>query len=205
MAPGPAWMWAVRRRVATASTGVRREGCSENCYEVVEVPDVPTVVVVELGDVGAEPPAVVVVVLGLVVDGGTVVVVVLLGLVVVVELVVVVDFGGGVVVVVVVVVVSWETGVELDARGGYSRYRAPNPRKATAMRAVERRTRSRRCSGRLMKPRSPFRFGRSGRSGRGTFARFVHMGRSRRLASNGFVPSSSVTAPSSFLRPWGAS
>lgn len=191
----------MRRRVATASTGVRREGCSENSYEVVEVPDVPTVVVVELGDVGAEPPAVVVVVLGLVVDGGTVVVVVLLGLVVVVELVVVVDFGGGVVVVVVVVVVSWDTGVELEASGGYSRYRAPNPRKATAMSAVDRRTRSRRCSGRLMKPRSPFRFGRSGRD---TFARFVHMGRSRRLASNGLVPSSSVTAPSSFLRPWGA-
>jgi hypothetical protein len=162
-----------------------------------------TVELVELGDVVAEPAVVVVVLLGLVVDGGTVVVVVLLGLVVVVELVVVVDFGGAVVVVVVVVGASWEIGLELgEDSGGYSRYRAPNPRKATAISAVDRRTRSRRWSGRLMKPRSPFRFGRSGR---GPFARFDHMGRIRRLASNGFVPSSSVTVPSSFHRPWAAS
>jgi len=149
-----------------------------------------TVELVELGDVVAEP---------------AVVVVVLLGLVVVAEPAVVVVVGGVVVVVVVVVGASWEAGLELgEDSGGYSRYRAPNPRKATAIRVVDRRTRSRRWSGRLMKPRSPFRFGRSGRSGRGTFARFVHRGRSRRLASNELV-SSSVMAPSSFLRPWAAS
>jgi len=176
-----------------------------NGYEVVEVAEDRTV---ELGGVVAEPAVVVVVLLGLVVDGGTVVVVVLLGLVVVVELVVVVDFGG-VVVVVVVVGASWETGLELgEASGGYSRYRAPKPRKATAISAVDRRTRSRRLSGRLMKPRSPFRLGRSGR---GALARFDHLGRIRRLASKGFVASSSfvapssVMAPSSFHRPWAAS
>jgi hypothetical protein len=183
----------------------RRGGCSENGYEVVEVADVPTVEVVELGDVGAEPTVVVLVVLGLVADGGRLVVVVLLGLVVVVEGAVVVDLGGGVVVVVVVVVVgtAWETGLEPgEGRGGYWMYRAPNPRKATAINAVDRRTGNRRLRGRLMKPRNPFRLGRSGR---GPLARFDHAGRSRRLASNGMVPSSSVTAPSSSHRPWAAS
>jgi hypothetical protein len=165
------------------------------------VAEVPAVEVAGLGDVVAEA-AVVVVLLGLVVDGGPVVVVVLLGLVV--ELLVVVDFGGVVVVVVVVVVggASWETGLELgDASGGYWRYNAPNPRKATAISAVDRRTRSRRLSGRLMKPRSP-RFGRSGRC---TFSGFDHAGRIRRLASKGFVPSSSVMAQSLAHRPWAAS
>jgi hypothetical protein len=185
------------RWAATAGAGLRPEGCSENGYEVVEVAEDCTVELVELGDVGADPAAVVVVVLGLVVDGGAAVVVVLVGLVVV-ELVVVVDFGGAVVVV-VVVGASWETGLELgEASGGYWRYRAPNPRKAAAISAVDRRTRSRRWSGRLMKPRRPFRLGRSGR---GRLTRFDHMGRIRRLASKGFVPSSSVMAPSSFHRP----
>lgn len=162
-----------------------------------------TVELVELGDVVAEPAVVVVVVLvGLVVDGGTDVAVVLVGLVmVVVELVVVVDFGG-LVVVVVVAGASWETGLALgEASGGYSRYRAPNPRKAAAISAVDRRTRNRRWSGRLMNPRSPLRLGRSGR---GIVARFDHMGRIRRLASNGFVLSSSVMA-SSCHRAWVAS
>jgi hypothetical protein len=168
----------------------------------VEVAEDPTVELVELGTVVAEPAGVVVVVLGLEVDGGTLVVVVLLGLVVVDEGVVVVDFGTVVVVVVVVVVgASWETGELGEGRGGYCRYRAPNPRKARAISAVDRRTRTRRWSGRLMKPRSPFRLGRSGR---GPFTRFDHVGRSRRLASNGSVPSSSVMAPS-FRRPWAAS
>jgi hypothetical protein len=186
-------LWA-----ATAGTEVRPDGCSQNGYEVVEVTDE----LVELGDVVAEPAVVVVVLLGLVVDGGTVVVVVLLGLVVDGGTVVVVDFGGAGVVVVVVVGASGETGLELgEARGGYWMYRAPNPRKATAISAVDRRTRSCRWSGRLMKPRSPFRLGRSGR---GPFTRFDHMGRSRRLAWNGSVPSSSVMAPS-FHRPWAAS
>lgn len=175
----------------------------EEGYEVVEVAEDRTVELVELGDVGAEPAVGIVVLLGLVVDGDTVVVVVLLGLVVVVEEVVVVDFGGTVVVVVVVVGATCETGLELgEDNGGYSRYRAPNPRKAAAMRAVDRRTRSRRWSGRLMKPRRPFRLGRSGR---GRLARFDHMGRIRRVASKGFVPSSSVMAPSSFHRAWAAS
>lgn len=178
-------------------------GRSAKGYEVVEVADDRTVVVVvvELGAVPAEPAVVAVVVLGEVVDGGTVVVVELAALVVVVvELVVVVDFAGGVV---VVVVVSWATGFVLEeASGGYWMYRAPNPRKAVAISAVDRRTRSRRWTGRLMKPRSPLRFGRSGRD---TFARFDHRGRTRRLASNGFVLSSSVMAPSSSHRPWAAS
>lgn len=155
----------------------------------------PAVELVELGDVVADAAVVVVVVLGLVVDGGPVVVVVLLGLVVVVELLVVVA-------VVVVGGASWETGLELgEASGGYWRYSAPNPRKATAMSAVDRRTRSRRLSGRLMKPRSP-RFGRSGRC---AFSGFDHVGRSRRLTSKGFLPSSSVMAPSWVPRPWAAS
>jgi hypothetical protein len=175
----------------------------DNGYEVVEVADVPTVELVELGAVVAEPTVVVLVVLGLVADGGTLVVVVLLGLVVVVEGVVVVDLGGVVVVVVVVVGTAWETGLEPgEGSGGYWMYRAPNPRKATAINAVDRRTGNRRLSGRLMKPRNPFRLGRSGR---GSFTRFDHVGRSRRLASNGLVPSSSVMAPSSSHRQWGAS
>jgi hypothetical protein len=176
----------------------------ENRYEVVEVADVPTVELVELGAVVAEPTVVVLVVLGLVADGGTLVVVVLAGLVVVVEGVVVVDLGGVVVVVGVVVVgTAWETGLELGGgSGGYWMYRAPNPRKATAINAVDRRTGNRRLSGRLMKPRNPFRLGRSGR---GPFTRSDHVGRSRRLASNGPLPSSSVMAPSSSHRPWGAS
>jgi hypothetical protein len=187
---------------AAAATGVRRERCSENRYGVVEVAEDPAVELVELGDVVADAAVVVVVVLGLVVDGGPVVVVVVLGLVVVVELLVVVDFGGVVVAVVVVGGASWETGLELgEASGGYWRYSAPNPRKATAMSAVDRRTRSRRLSGRLMKPRSP-RFGRSGRC---TFSGFDHVGRSRRLTSKGFLPSSSVMAPSLVPRPWAAS
>ncbi|HEY2564087.1 MAG TPA: hypothetical protein VGI44_10280 [Acidimicrobiales bacterium] len=164
----------------------------------------PTVELVELGEVAAEAACVVVVLLGLVVDGGAVVVVVLLGLVVVVDVLVAVDFGGVVVVVVVVVAggASWETGLEVDeGSGGYWRYRAPNPRKATAISAVDRRTRSRRLSGRLMKPRSP----RFGRSGRWTLSGFDHAGRSRRLTSKGFVPSSSVMAPSLVPRQWAAS
>jgi hypothetical protein len=156
---------------------------------------------VVLGDVVAEPTVVVLVVLGPVGDGGTLVVVVLVGLVVVVEGVVVVDLGG--VVVVVVVGTAWETGLELgEGSGGYWMYKAPNPRKATAINAVDRRTGNRRLSGRLMKPRNPFRLGRSGR---GPFPRFDHVGRSRRSASNRWVPSSSVMAPSSSHRPWGAS
>jgi hypothetical protein len=167
---------------------------------VVEVAEDRTVVLVELGDVVAEPAVVVVVLLGLVVDEGTVVVVVLVEVVVVVELVVVVDLGGVIVVVVVVGGATGDTGLELgEARGGYWRYRAPNPRKATAISAVDRRTRSRRWSGRLMKPRSPFRLGRSGFD---SLIRFDRKGPSRRLASNGLVSSSSVMA---FHRPWVAS
>jgi hypothetical protein len=181
---------------AAGDTGVRREGCSENGYEVVEVAEDRTVELVELGDVVAGAAVVVVVLLGLVVDGGAVVVVVLLGLVVVVELAVVVDFRG-VVVVVVVVGVAWETGLEVDeGSGGYSRYRAPNPRKATAISAVDRRTPSRRVTGRHMKPRSP-RFGRSGRGRLGIDG--------RRLASNGLVLLSSLMAPSWFHRLWAGS
>jgi hypothetical protein len=99
--------------------------------------------VLELPTLGAA--VVVVVLLGLVVDDDTVALVVLPGIVVDVVVVVVVDLGGGVVVVVVVVVagVAWETGLELDdGSGGYSRYRAPNPRKAAAMSAVDRRRRN---------------------------------------------------------------
>jgi hypothetical protein len=138
------------------------------------------------------------VLLGCVVDDGTVVLPVLLGLVVDDELVVVVDFGGAVVGVVVVEVVG-EAGLEADeGRGGYWRYRAPNPRKATAISAVDRRTRSRRLTGRLMKPRSP----RFGRSGRGRLGRID----GRRLASNGLVLLSwSLMAPSWFHRLWAES
>jgi hypothetical protein len=159
-----------------------------------------TVVLVELGDVVAEAAVGVVVLVGLVLDEGTVVVVVLLVLVVVVELVVVVDLGGVVVVVVVVVGATVEAGLELgEASGGYWRYRAPNPRKATAISAVDRRTRSRRWSGRLMKPRSPFRLGRSGFD---SLIRFDRNGPSRGLASNGFVSPASVMP---VHQPWVAS
>jgi hypothetical protein len=151
---------------------------------VVEVPAFGAVVVLA-------------VLLGCVVDDGTVVLPVLFGLVVDDELVVVVDFGGAVVVVVVEVV--GEAGLEADeGRGGYWRYRAPNPRKATAMSAVDRRTRSRRLTGRLMKPRSP----RLGRSDRGRLGRIE----GRRLASNGLVLLSwSLMAPSWFHRLWAGS
>ena len=179
-------------------------------YEVVEVADAPTDELVELEAVGAVVVVVLstVVLLGSGVDGGAVVVVALLGTVVD-EVVVVVDFGGVVVVVVVVVVGDWWTTVLEFAvgSGGYWMYRAPKPRKATAISAVDRRTGSRGSSGRLMKPRSPFRFGRFGRSDQlGRFGRSDRCGRRRRFAMKGpSVASLSVMAPSWSRRPWAAS
>ena len=165
----------------------------------------PTGAVVEVVDGGEAPtlgavvvvsvePVVPVVPLGLVDAGGTNVVVVLDADVLVADvLVVVVDFGGAAVVVVVVVVVSWwETGLVFGGgRWGYWMYRAPKPRKATTIRAVDRRTRSRWLTGRLMKPRRPRRFGRCGR-----FDPNDPVGRRRRFGSSGFGSLPSVTAPS---------